>query len=265
MRQNLDYTNLLKGKRVFINSGQRGMGKDIALLFAAQGAVIALGCRSEKMMGPALAEVQAISPGSRAYLCDLSHKEDTERACHEALCDFGGIDILVNTVGVNEHVIFHKTTDELLERLLETNYKSALRAARIFLPGMVERREGNIVNISSIHSVMSMPEYSLYAGTKGAMNAAARAMALDYAPYGIRINTICPGLIISDSLVDEIESYPEGEKREAFLELLQGMQSLPPGKMEDISNAALYLASDMSNYMTGQALMLDGGASIKAH
>ena len=105
----------------------------------------------------------------------------------------------------------------------------------------------------------------MYAGTKGAVVSAARAMALDYAPYGIRVNTICPGLILSDVVKDEIKEYPEGKERKTFIKQLHSMQPLPPGKMRDISNAALFLASEMSSYVTGQVIMADGGASIVAH
>ena len=130
---------------------------------------------------------------------------------------------------------------------------------------MRERKNGNIINISSIHSVETMPGFGIYAGTKGAMNATSRAMALDYASEGIRVNCICPGLIMSDNMLDEIQTYPEGEERDQFMELLYRMQPLEPGTMENIADAALYLASDMSTYTTGQILMVDGGASIKAH
>lgn len=261
----LNYNRLLAGKRVFISAGQRGIGKDIALLFARQGAVIALGGRTPDKMAEAVAELQVHAPESRGYLCELSRAEDTERACDEALRDFGGIDILVNTVGVNRQAPAHEVSDADIARLLETNYLSGLRCARKFLPGMMERRQGNIINISSIHGVVTMPRFTVYAGTKGAMNASARAMALDYAPYGIRVNTICPGLIFSDNMMDEIEAYPEGPEREAFMQLLTAMQPLPPGQMADVSNAALYLASDMSAYVTGQVILVDGGASAKAH
>ena len=90
-------------------------------------------------------------------------------------------------------------------------------------------------------------------------------MALDYAEDGIRVNCICPGLIMSDNMVDEINTYSEGKERNEFMEFLYKMQPLEPGTMEDVADAALYLASDMSSYMTGQLLMLDGGASVKAH
>ncbi len=210
-------------------------------------------------------EIREISPASRGYALDLSDPKATERVCDEMLADAGGIDVLVSTVGINAKGPAHEWTDEAMARLWETNYLSGMRFARKVLPGMIERRQGSIVNISSLHSAYSMPGYSMYAATKGAMNAAARLMALDYAPYGIRVNTICPGLIMSDVMKDKIRSHPEGRERGYFLRLLDGMQPLPPGQMEDIANAALFLAGDMSKYITGQTIFVDGSASIKAH
>lgn len=261
----LDYQHLLQGKRVFISTGARGIGKDIALLFARQGATIAVGARNVKALEATMEELRAISPESKGYVLDLSQGEQTEAIAKQVLADFGGVDILVNTVGVNRHHPIHEYDDATMESFLESNYKSGMRLSRAFLPGMIERRDGVIINISSIHSIQTMPGFGLYAGTKGAMNAAARAMALDYAPYGIRVNTICPGLIMSDNMMDEIYTYPEGKERDDFMKLLTGMQPLPPGQMEDVSNAALFLASPMSKYTTGQIIMVDGGASIKAH
>ena len=261
----LDYTKLLAGKRALISSGARGIGKAIALLFARQGAVVMVGGKNDPALAKTVEELKEISPDSRGYHADLSRREETEAFARQALADFGGVDILVNTVGVNRHAPAHLYEDDLMESFLESNYKSGMRLARAFLPGMMERRDGCVINISSIHSVQTMPGYALYAGTKGAMNAAARAMALDYAKYGIRINTICPGLILSDVMKDEIMSYPEGPEREAFMKILEGMQPLPPGKMEDVANAALFLASPMAAYTTGELIMVDGGASIKAH
>ena len=261
----LDYQHLLKGKRALISTGARGIGKDIALLFAHQGATVMVGGRNLPALEKTMEEIRGISPASKGYAVDLSSGEETERMARQALGDFGGVDILVNTVGVNRHSPVHQDEDALMESFLESNYKSGMRLARAFLPGMLERRDGVIINISSIHAVQTMPGYALYAGTKGAMNASARAIALDYAGKGIRVNTICPGLIFSDNMMDEINSYPEGEAREAFMRMLEAMQPLPPGKMEDVSNAALFLASPMSAYTTGQVIMVDGGASIKAH
>ena len=261
----MDYNRQLAGKRALITTGGRGIGKAIALLFARQGATVYVGSRNEKALERTMAEIKATSSASRGYALDLSDPDATERVCDEMLRDAGGIDILVCTVGVNEKRPAHEWTDETMARLWEMNYLSGMRFARKVLPGMIERGQGSIVNISSIHSAYSMPGYSMYAATKGAMNAAARVMALDYAACGIRVNTICPGLIMSDVMMDEVMSHPAGKERDDFLKLLDGMQPLPPGQMEDIANAALFLAGDMSKYITGQTIFVDGGASIKAH
>ncbi len=261
----ISYNALLSGKRCLISTGARGIGKAIALLFARHGAIVCVGGRNKDMLDRTMDEIREISPESRGYLVDLSDKEQTEKMARDVLNDFKGVDIIVNTVGVNRHFPAHTYDDDTLESFFESNYKSGMRFARAFLPGMMERKSGCIINISSIHAVQSMPGYSIYAGTKGAMNASARVMALDYAPYGIRVNNICPGLIMSDVMMDEVYAFPEGEERDAFLKLLSGMQPLLPGKMDDIANAALFLASDMSAYITGQTIMVDGGASIKAH
>lgn len=261
----LDFNRLLEDKRVFISTGARGIGKEIAILFARQGAIVTVGGRNEAMLKATMQEIREFSPESKGYVVDLSNKEEVERICDNILLDFGGIDILVNTVGINVHKAVHECDDEHIQKIWNTNYLCALCCVRKFIPGMMERKSGNIVNISSIHGTMTMPGFGIYAGTKGAMNATSRAMALDYADYGIRVNNVSPGLILSDNVMDEILSYPEGVERDDFMDMLIHMQPLSPGKMEDIANAALYMASEMSAYVTGQTLLVDGGASIKAH
>lgn len=260
-----DYNHLLEGRKIFVTTGARGIGREIALLFAEQGAQVIVGGRNQEYLDKTIVEIQKHSPKSAGVLFDLGNGSETEAACDKILSMWDGIDILVNTVGINRHQRVDEADDAVISKTWETNYMSSLRCIRKFLPGMMERRRGNVINISSIHSVQTMPGFGIYAGTKGAVNATARAMALDYAPYGIRVNTICPGLIMSDNMVDEIETYPQGRERDDFMKLLYAMQPLEPGTMEDIANAALYLASDMSGYVTGQILMVDGGASIKAH
>ena len=151
-----------------------------------------------------------------------------------------------------------------MARLIETNYLSGLRFARRFMPSL-RARHGAVIFISSIHSAITQPTNMLYAGTKGAMNAAARAMALDFAEDGVRVNVICPGLILSDVMEDLMKEMPTPAEKEQFLVHCDRCQPLPAGCMEDIANAALFFASDMSAYITGQTLMVDGGTSIKAH
>lgn len=261
----MDYGKMLANKRAFITTGARGIGKEIAMLFARHGASVAVGGKNIPKLEETVAQLKEKTPDSRGYVLNLSDMEETKKVCGQLIEDFHGIDILVNTVGINRHGEIHEWDEEWLDIMLETNYKSGLVCARKLLPGMLERKYGNIINISSIHGTMTMPGFGIYAGTKGAVNATARAMALDYADKGIRVNNISPGLIMSDNMLDEIAAYPEGRERDEFMEMLKGMQPLCPGRMEDVANAALFLASDMSAYITGQTIMVDGGASIKAH
>lgn len=181
-----------------------------------------------------------------------------------AVKDSGGFDILVSTVGVNCHCPAAEYKDEDMFRLLETNYLSGVRCARKVIPTMQARGGGSIINISSIHSLMSQPTNMLYAGTKGAMNAAARVMALDYAKDNIRVNTICPGVVISDVMYDDMDKLDDAGKKQLDA-ALHRCQPLEPGRMQDIANTALFFASNMSANITGQTLLSDGGTSIKAH
>jgi NAD(P)-dependent dehydrogenase (short-subunit alcohol dehydrogenase family) len=261
----MNYSRLLEGKYAVVTTGARGIGKAIAKVFAEHGAIVAVGGKNRTSLEETEQELCALSPGSKGIYCDLGKKEDVDAFCRQISDSFGQIDILVNTVGINHHVITHEVEEEELLQLFETNYMSGFRCAKYFLPGMMEKRKGSIINISSIHGDQTMPGYMMYASTKGAMNAATRAMALDYADYGIRINVISPGLILSDAIMDEVQACKSEQERKDLLDLFERMQPLPPGKMEDVANTALFLASDMSAYITGQTIFVDGGATIKAH
>lgn len=259
-----DYNRMLEGKKVFVTTAARGIGKSIAVLFARQGATVFFAGRNPAYVAQTQEELCRLNPACRGYLCDLAKAEESEQTAKQALQDSGGFDVLVCTVGVNCHCTVDDFTDSDMARLLETNYLSGLRFARCFSASLKENH-GCVVFISSIHSTITQPTNMLYAGTKGAMNAAARAMALDFAPDGVRVNTICPGLILSDVMQDLMEGLPTKEEQDRFLQDCDRCQPLPAGCMEDIANAALFFASDMSSYVTGQTLMVDGGTSIKAH
>lgn len=259
-----DYNALLRGKTAFVTTAARGIGLSIARLFVRQGATVYFAGRNAGHVQRAQAALQRDNPACRGYVCDLADAGQSEATALEALADSGGFDILVGTVGVNCHCTVEDYADADMARLLETNYLSGLRFARRFMPSL-RARKGSVVFVSSIHSALTQPTNMLYAGTKGAMNAAARAMALDFAKDGVRVNTVCPGLILSDVMRDLMDGMETQAEKEAFLRHCDRCQPLPAGCMEDIANAALYFASDMSAYVTGQTLMVDGGTSVKAH
>ncbi len=261
----MDHNKLLAGKRVFVTTATQGIGQAIAVLFAQQGANVIIGGRNPEKLERAIEQLRAIDSNAKSYVVDFDKPDSVEKICNDIKNDFGYIDILVNVVGVNIQKVSHAYTDEEMYSMYESNFFNAFRVARFFIPIMLERGYGNIVNISSIHAIETMPNYFMYASTKGAMNAGSRAMALDYAKHGIRVNDICPGLIMSDFVVNYMENLETEAEKKEYMDMLLAMQPMEPGQSKHIAEAALFLASDMSSYITGQSIVVDGGASIKAH
>jgi len=261
----MDYNKLLENKVALITSGAMGIGKEIALTFARQGAKIIIADINKIELEKTLKLLEDITKECKAFYCDMGNKDDIillERNIRES---FGTIDILINSVGINERTPIHEITDEILDRIIDVNLKSGYRLMKAFIPDMINNGGGRIINISSIHSVMTLPNYGAYAASKGAMNAMARATALDYAKYNIRVNTIALGVIMSDTMKALYSHIKDEEELKLAYHKHDLSQPLPCGSCEDVANTALYLASDMSNYLTGQVIMLDGGASIKAY
>jgi len=261
----MDYNKLLENKVALITSGARGIGKEIALTFAKQGAKVIIADINKSELEKTFELLKEISPDVEAIYCDMGIREDIinlEKCIRDR---FGYIDILVNSVGINERTPVHEISEEVFDRIIDVNLKSGYRLMKAFIPDMIKKGGGVIINISSIHSVMTLPNYGAYAASKGALNAIARATALDYAKYNIRVNTIALGVIMSDTMKDLYSHIKDEEERLKAYKKHDLSQPLPAGNCEDVANTALYLASDMSNYLTGQVIMLDGGASIKAY
>lgn len=261
----MNYNKLLENKVALVTSGAMGIGKEIALTFARQGARVVIADINKVELEKSLMLLKEIEPNCEAFYCDMGNKDDVINLEKNIRERFNGIDILVNSVGINERTSVHEIEEEVFDRIIDVNLKSGYRLMKAFIPDMIKNGGGRIVNISSIHSVMTLPNYGAYAASKGAMNAIARAAALDYAKYDIRVNTIALGVVMSDTmkgLYSHIED--EAERLEAYKKH-DLSQPLPAGTCEDVANTALYLASDMSRYLTGQVIMLDGGASIKAY
>lgn len=262
----MDYNKLLCNKTAIITGAAMGIGRQIAITFAKQGAkVIAVDINEEKLR-ETMKFISDFSDDSKSYICNVGVYEEIIELINKIKNDNKFIDILVNCVGINERTLAHEIEEDVLDNILNVNFKSGYRLMKAFIPGMIEHGSGTIVNISSIHSIMTMPEHGAYAASKGAVNAMSRAIALDYAPYNIRINNIALGYILSDMNKIEVSHIEnEDEKDRILTERYSHLQPLKAAKCEDVVNTALYLASDMSNYLTGQTICLDGGASIKAH
>lgn len=234
-----DYNQMLAGKMCSLPPLPAALAKALPCCLRARGGRL-FRRPQRRICAHHRKELQSIRPGCRGYVVDLAKADQTEAFVDAAVKDSGGFDILVSTVGVNCHCPAAEYKDEDMFRLLETNYLSGVRCARKVIPTMQARGGGSIINISSIHSLMSQPTNMLYAGTKGAMNAAARVMALDYAKDNIRVNTICPGVVISDVMYDDMDKLDDAGKKQLDA-ALHRCQPLEPGRMQDIANTALFL------------------------
>ena len=262
----MNYNNMLIGKTAIVTGAAMGIGKQIAITLANQGAkIIAIDINREKL-NETIKIINKISLDSKSYVCDVGNYEEITTTISKIKSENNLVNILVNGVGINNRSLAHEIKEDDLETILDTNFKSGYRLIKAVIPDMIELGGGTIVNISSIHSIMTMPENGAYAASKGAMNALARAVALDYAHHNIRINNVALGYVLSDMNKIPVSHIDSDEEKEKVLtEMCKHMQPLKPAKCEDVANTVLYLVSEMSNYMTGQTICLDGGASIKAH
>ena len=256
----MDYNRLLEGKKAFVSAAGAGIGRAIALTFARQGAAVAFTDIDDRAGQQTETELRAIAPESFYLHADMADKAGIEAACQEVLHRWGRIDCLVNNAGQFRRAWLHETTVEDFERMIELNYLSAVRCTRAFLPAMMAACAGTIINVSSDYAEASVPQVGAYGASKGALNAFSRAIALDYAHRGVRSNVICPGGVYTSLMRPHFES---GKMN--YAGMLAGQPLQGPGLADDLANTVLFLASDMSSYITGATLMQDGGAMLQAH
>lgn len=247
----------LKGKRAFLTATGAGIGRATAIAFAKEGAeVIATDLKPEliaDLKDHGIAVTDTLDVRSTAAVDAITKK-------------VGPVDILFNCAGFVHHGTVLTTSDEDWDFSFDLNAKAMHRTIRAFLPGMLEKGRGAIVNISSgASSVRGIPNRYVYGASKAAVIGLTKAIAADYIKQGIRVNAICPGTIESPSLDQRIETQAkalnksEAEIRQAFIDR-QPMGRL--GKPEEIAAMAVYLASDESAYTTGQAFLVDGGFAL---
>ena len=247
----------LKGKRAFLTAAGAGIGRATALLFAREGAeVIATDLRPELMADlkdHGIAHVDTLDVRSTDAVDAIARK-------------YGPVDVLFNCAGFVHHGTVLTTSDEEWDFSFDINAKAMHRTMRAFLPGMLEKGRGSIVNVSSgASSVRGIPNRYVYGASKAAVIGLTKAAAADYIKQGVRVNAVCPGTIESPSLDQRIDTQAKAlnksqdEIRQAFVDR-QPMGRL--GKPDEIAAMVLYLASDESAYTTGQAFLVDGGFAL---
>ena len=243
---------LLENKVALITGGSRGIGKGIVEVFAQQGAHVAFTFNSSAEAANALAkELSKDGVQVRAYQSDAAQFDQAEALVSKVLEDFGSVDILINNAGITKDNLLMRITEEDFDRVIEVNLKSVFNMTKAIQRTMLKQRHGSIINMSSIVGVQGNAGQTNYAASKAGIIGFSKSVALELGSRNIRCNAIAPGFIETEMTqkLDEatVQSWRDG------IPLKRG------GSPEDIANTCLYLASDLSSYVTGQVLHVDGG------
>ena len=239
---------LLDGKVALITGASRGIGKTIALKFAAEGADIAFTyySSSESVVAELTIEIEALGVKVRAYQADASDYNRAQTLLGEIQQEFGHIDILVNNAGITRDGLMMRMTEEQWDDVLNTNLKSAFNYTRACTPIMAKQRSGSLIYISSIVGVAGNAGQCNYSASKAGLIGLTKSIAKEMGPRGIRANCIAPGFIVTDMTAALGESVQE--------ELIKTIPLRRSGTPEDVANVALFLASDLSSYVSGQVI-----------
>ena len=243
---------LLEGKTVIITGATRGIGKGIAEVFSKQGANIAFTYRSSDEKAKDLEdELSANGCKVKGYKSDASNFEAAQQLAVDVLEEFGSIDVLVNNAGITKDGLLMRMSEDDFDRVMNVNMKSVFNMTKAVLRPMLKQRKGSIINMSSVVGVKGNAGQTNYSASKAAINGFTKSTALELGSRNIRCNSIAPGFI-------------ETEMTEALGEdqIQEWRNSIPlkrGGTTQDIANSALFLASDMSAYVTGQVLHVCGG------
>ncbi|WP_049980545.1 SDR family oxidoreductase [Halolamina rubra] len=251
-------STLLEDDVAVVTGGSSGNGRAIARRFAAEGAdvVVADIQESPREGGDPTHELIEAETEARATFveCDVTNVDDIEAAV-EAAEEFGGVSVMVNNAGIFHGEEFLEVDEDAFDRMMDINVKGVYFGAQAAARRMVEAGGGRIINLSSVAGLEGSGEFVTYCGTKGAVRLLTYAMAGKLGPYGVRVNAIHPGLIETAMTTDD---YPI-MGTDAEEEFLQAIPSRRAGQPEDVADAAVYLASDLSDYVNGESLVVDGG------
>jgi 3-oxoacyl-[acyl-carrier protein] reductase len=243
----------LKDKAAVVTGGTAGIGKEIALAFAKEGAHVAIFGTNAERAAEILEYLKKTYPNQKflVKLADVSDKKAVDQALQEILLEFGKIDILVNNAGITRDGLLMKMTEEDWDRVIAVNLKSVYNTCQALVRPMLKARSGKIINITSVVGLNGNAGQTNYAASKAGMIGFTQSLAKEVASRGICVNCIAPGFIktpMTDVLTD---AQKEGILKQVPMGRL--------GNAEEIANTAVFLASDWSNYITGQVLTVDGG------
>jgi NAD(P)-dependent dehydrogenase (short-subunit alcohol dehydrogenase family) len=249
----------LAGKKALVTGSGTGIGREVALEFARQGADVVLHfAHSGAGAESAVEEIRSMGRRAAVFKADFDRLEEIREMADRAIAFLGGVDCLVNNVGITFNKPFFRVTPEQFDRMYHVNVRAQFFLTQRIGETMLERGGGAVCNVTSIHGLQGAPEHSVYAGTKGAIIAYTRALAVELAHKGIRVNAIAPGWVTVENYYKALPGFTEEGAREA------AKNAVPVGRAGtplDIAKLAAFLCSDDAPYIVGQTIVADGGTT----
>ena len=249
----------LKGKVAVVTGSGTGIGQAIAAYFAAEGASVTVNCHERKAQ-ETVDRIKKVGGKFIVVQADVSKSDEVDRLISRTIEKFGRLDILVNNAGIYSAHPAHQTSEEEWDAMIDVNLKGAFLCSKRAIPELLKNEneiiKGRIINIASIAGIVGFEASPAYCASKGGLILLTKQMALDYAPH-ININAICPG-VIETTMTSEMLKDEETKQN-----LMASTPARRPGKPEEIASAAVFLASDDADFITGASLVVDGGWTIK--
>lgn len=240
------------GKRVVVTGASRGLGRELALGFARAGADLVLTARQQPLLEQLATEVRGLGREALVIPADLATREGADTLVAATLAS-GPVDVLVNNAGYSEPLPFLDAEDDVWERVMAINVMGVVRLTRGLGAAMLARGQGSVVMVGSVLGRTAIPGASPYIASKGAVEQLTRALGVEWARKGVRVNALAPGFMDTDMVGEESESA----SLRGYVERRTPMRRL--GRADEVVSAALYLASDASSYVTGTIIHVDGG------
>jgi 2-keto-3-deoxy-L-fuconate dehydrogenase len=249
----------LTGKIALVTGAGSGIGAAIAERFAAVDAHVCATDMDEAAAEETAHRIRAAGGSAEAFALDVTREDAARDAASTVHSRHGRVDVLVNNAGIGHVGTILQATGDDLDRLYAVNVRGVFNVTKAFLPAMISRRAGVVVNIASIGGIVGIRDRLAYCTTKFAVVGLTKSLALDHALDGIRVNCICPGRVETPFVKARLREYPDPEK--AYREMASSQAVGRMGRPEEIAAAAVYLASDDAAFVTGSALIIDGGLS----